>query len=149
KDNSINFSYSRRITRPAFNDLAPFMIFFDPKTFYSGNPALQPAIANSVQVSYVYKNYNFSLSYTHENNTIENFYFKTQSIDTISNIVYLSASNFKLEQYLNASISLPLTITKWCSMQNNISGNWRQVNTTYGSASVRLQIFNYSCNCSQ
>jgi len=148
-NNSINFSYSRRITRPAFNDLAPFMIFFDPKTFYSGNPALQPAIANTIQAGYVYKNYSFSLSYTHENNTIENFYFKTQSIDTISNIVYLSASNFKYEQYLNASISLPFTVTKWWSMQNNITGNWRQVNTTYGSAPVRLQIFNYSFNSTQ
>jgi hypothetical protein len=125
------------------------MIFFDPKTFYSGNPALQPAIANSVQASYVYKNYNFSLSYTHENNTIENFYFKTQSIDTISNIVYLSASNFKYEQYLTSTISFPLSVTKWWSMQNNIIGNWRQVNTTYGSTPARLQIFNYSFNTTQ
>jgi hypothetical protein len=44
----LNFSYSRRITRPTFNDLAPFTVFFDPKTFYSGNPVLQPAIANTV-----------------------------------------------------------------------------------------------------
>jgi hypothetical protein len=149
KDNSINFSYSRRITRPAFNDLAPFTIFFDPKTFYSGNPALQPAIANTVQAGYTYKNYNLTLSYTRENNTIENFYFKTQSIDTITNTVYLSASNFKYEQYLNASISLPFTVTKWWSMQNNINGNWRQVNTTYADEPVQLQIFNYSFNSTQ
>jgi len=76
-NNSVNFSYSRRITRPAFNDLAPFTIFFDPKTFFSGNPALQPATANAIQASYGFKNYNFSLSYTHEVNTIENFYFQT------------------------------------------------------------------------
>src|SRR5665213_637144 len=49
-DNSMNFSYSRRITRPTYNDLAPFTIFFDPKTFFTGNPALQPAIANALQV---------------------------------------------------------------------------------------------------
>src|SRR5665213_2977109 len=84
-DNSMNFSYSRRITRPTFNDLAPFTIFFDPKTFFTGNPALQPAIANAVQASYVYKNYIFSLSYTHENNTIERF--QTDRIDTVTNML--------------------------------------------------------------
>lgn len=33
---SMNLSYSIRITRPTFNDLAPFVIFFDPNTFLSG-----------------------------------------------------------------------------------------------------------------
>ncbi len=72
-NNSLNFSYSRRITRPTFNDLAPFTIFFDPKTFFTGNPALQPAIANSLQASYIHKQFIVSLSYTYEENTIENF----------------------------------------------------------------------------
>ena len=146
-DNSINFSYSRRITRPTFNDLAPFTIFFDPKSFFTGNPALQPAIANTVQASYVFKNYIFSLSYTHEDNTIESF--QTQRIDSFTNIVYSSAENFKYEQYVTASFSLPFTITKWWSMQNNINVDWKQVNTTYHNAPVRLQIFDYNFNSTQ
>jgi hypothetical protein len=147
--NRINFSYSRRITRPAFTDLAPFTIFFDPKTFYSGNPALQPAIANTLQAGYAFKKYNFSLSYTHEDNTIENFYFQTQRLDTVSNILYLSSSNFKYEQYLTASFSLPFIVNRWWSMQNNITGDWRQINTAYDHTPVRLQIFDYSFNSTQ
>ena len=146
-DNSINLSYSRRITRPTFNDLAPFTIFFDPKTFFTGNPALQPAIANLIQASYVYKNFIFSLSYTRENNTIESF--QTQKIDTVNNLLYLSAKNFTLEQYLTASFSLPFTVTKWWSMQNNINGDWRQVNTIFNNAAIRLQIFDYNLNTTQ
>ena len=34
---SIAFSYSRRITRPKFNELAPFVLFVDPNTFFSSN----------------------------------------------------------------------------------------------------------------
>lgn len=146
-DNSINFSYSRRITRPTFNDLAPFTIFFDPKTFFTGNAALQPAIANSVQASYVYKNYIFSLTYTYEKNTIEGF--QTDRIDTVSNILYLSARNFKYEQFVTASFSLPLTITKWWNMQNNINADWHQVNTTYNNKDVQLGIFDYNFNSTQ
>ena len=146
-NNSINVSYSRRITRPTFNDLAPFTIFFDPKTFFTGNPSLQPAIANLVQASYVHKNFIFSLSYTHENNTIEGF--QTQRIDTVNNLLYLSAKNFTYEQYVTASFSLPFTVTKWWSMQNNINVDWRQVNTTYNNAVIQLQIFDYNFNTTQ
>jgi hypothetical protein len=34
---SLNFSYSRRITRPTFNNMAPFVYFIDPNTFFAGN----------------------------------------------------------------------------------------------------------------
>jgi outer membrane receptor protein involved in Fe transport len=147
--NSVSFSYSRRITRPTFNDLAPFTVFFDPKTFFTGNPALQPAIANTLQASYGLKNYIFSLSYTHEANTLGDFQFQTQGIDTISNSLYLSPRNFKYEKYLTANVSLPLIVIKWWSMQNNINGGWRKVNATSGIAPVKFQFFDYSLNSTQ
>ena len=145
--NSVNFSYSRRITRPTFNDLAPFTIFFDPKTFFTGNAALQPAIADAVQVSYIFKNLSFSLSYTHENNSIEGF--QTQRVDTVSNILYITAKNFTYEQYVSTNISLPVKIFSWWNMQNNININWRQVNTIYKNEPVQLQIFDYNFNTTQ
>ena len=148
-ENSINFSYSRRITRPTFNDLAPFTIFFDPKTFYSGNPALQPSIANALQVGYGFKKYHFTLSYTYENSTIDNFYFQTKSVDTINNVVYLSTRNFQYEQYLTATASLPVNVTGWWSMQNNLTGNWVQINTAYEKIPIRLENFNFSVNSTQ
>ncbi len=144
---SINFSYSRRITRPTFNDLAPFTIFFDPKTFFTGNAALQPAIASALQVSYIFKNLSFSLSYTHENNTIEGF--QTQRIDSVSNILYITSKNFTYEQYCAANFSLPVKISKWWNMQNNININWRQVNTIYKNEPVQLQIVDYNFNTTQ
>jgi len=147
--NQVNFSYSRRITRPAFNDLAPFTIYFDPKTYYSGNPALVPAIANAIQISYSIRSYNFTLGYTHEINTIDNFYFQTRTIDTISNIVYLSSRNFKYKQYLTASFSLPFIVNSWWSMQNNLVGNWSQINTAYDNLPVRLENFDYTINTTQ
>ncbi len=147
--NSVNFSYNRRITRPSFTDLAPFAVFFDPKTFFSGNPALQPAIANALRLGYNFKNYTFSISYTQERNTIESFYFQTQKIDTVNNILYLSASNFKSEKFLNISFSLPFNITKWWSAQNNINYDWRRISTTNNNALVQFQISDYNVNSTQ
>jgi len=142
EDKSVNFSYSRRITRPTFNDLAPFTIFFDPKTFFTGNPALQPAIANALQASYVFKNYIFSIGYTYEKNSIEGF--QTVKIDTLNNMLYLSAKNFDYEQFLTGSVSFPVTVNRWWTFQNNFNLNWRQVNTVYEEAPVQLQVVYYN-----
>ncbi len=148
-DNSYSFSYTRRITHPAFTDLAPFSIFFDPKTFFTGNPALQPAIANSVQASYSFKNYIFSLAYTNERNSIANYYFQTQRIDTVNSILYLSASNIRHGQYITANFSLPVTVTKWWSMQNNINYSWRYINTIYNNAHLVFKASDYRLNSTQ
>src|SRR6185369_8245469 len=71
--NSINFSYSRRITRPTFKDMAPFVIFIDPYTFFSGNSGLQPAFSDVYKIDYLLKNFVFSVSYTKEDGSIANF----------------------------------------------------------------------------
>ena len=144
ENSSISLSYNRRINRPAFTDLAPFTIFFDPKTYYSGNPALKPSIANTVQAGYGYRNINITLSYTYETNTIANFYFQAQKIDTITGIVYLSPRNFKNTQYLTSGLSLPVTINDWWTMQNNITLDWRKVNSSFEHEPAILKYFEYS-----
>ena len=147
--NSVSISYSRRITRPAYNDLAPFTIFFDPKTFYSGNPALQPAIANTIQAGYGYKNYAFTLSYTDEVNTLGNFIFQSQGVDTVNNHLYLGPRNFKYGKYIIANGSIPVTISENWSMQNNISAGWRKIDAGYGNTDIRFNYFEYSINSTQ
>ena len=144
--NSINLSYSRRITRPKFNDLAPFTIFLDPKTFITGNPALQPAIANSIQVNYLLKDFIFSLSFTHEENSIENFQNK---IDTLNNKQFISSYNFKYTQFVTASVSLPFTINTWWSMQNNFAINHLKIYNVANGLLFNSLSFNYNLNTTQ
>ena len=49
---SASASYARRVTRPAFSDLAPFVFFVDPTTFFTGNVGLRPSTSHVVQVQY-------------------------------------------------------------------------------------------------
>ncbi|MEI9810878.1 MAG: outer membrane beta-barrel family protein [Bacteroidota bacterium] len=134
-DNSMNLAYSRRINRPTFNDMAPFVIFMDPNTFFSGNSALQPAITDMVKVDYLLKNYVFSLSYSIETGTIARF---QTEVDVSSNKQYMRAQNLDETKLLNASIALPFTITKWWSMQNNLIGSWERVKTFYKNDLVKI-----------
>jgi ferric enterobactin receptor len=50
-------SYSRRIERPGYNDLNPFLNLSDPSNITTGNPLLKPEIGNNIELGYN-KNFN-------------------------------------------------------------------------------------------
>ena len=143
--NSINISYSRRITRPTFKDMAPFVIFMDPYTFFSGNSGLQPAFSNIFKTDYLYKNFVLSVSYTKEDGSIANFQPKLSK----DNKQIYAAENLDNIKTLNISMSLPFTITKWWNMQNNLQGSWNQLNVTYKNGPFQVEQKNFSFNSSQ
>jgi outer membrane receptor protein involved in Fe transport len=136
--NSINFSYSRRIWRPSFADLAPWVIFYDPKTFQTGNPALLPSVTDAVNASYTYKNKILTFSYSYITNPINNQPALDEKINRLINTV----TNGKKFQYFNVNLSLPFTVTKWWSMQNNLSGNWGQSNSFY-KENIKQEYINF------
>ena len=147
KDNkAINFSYSRRITRPGFNDLAPFTVFTDPNTLITGNPALQASIADAVSSAYVYKNYIFSLSYSHEAGSIARFQAR---IDPATNKQVSSPENLTNLKTLALTFSIPLAVTAWWNMQYNLIGRWQQTNSAYLGTGISVEQKNYRISCAQ
>lgn len=135
-DKGFNFSYSRRINRPTFNDMAPFIFFFDPNTFFSGNPALQPSISDNVKADFTFKKFLVSLSYSYDDNSIAGFQSR---IDPKTNKQIIFAENLDYLQTISLVLSLPFDITNWWSMQNNVTGTWQQANATYNNSPLRIQ----------
>jgi len=134
-NNAWNVSYSRRITRPTFNDMAPFVIFMDPYTFFSGNPGLQPAITDAGNASYTYRQKILSVSYSYETNTITNF---SPKVDPVTNIETLAADNQKSNQVWAVSLSIPVTVNKWWSMQYNIEGDNQVLSGSSSGSPLKL-----------
>jgi hypothetical protein len=126
--NSFNLSYSRRITRPTFNDMAPFVIFVDPNTLFSGNPGLQPAISNDFKTDYLFKSFVLSFQYTLEQDPITNF---SPKVDPITNKQTLAAENQDNRKTFNIIVSLPIRVTKWWNMQNNLFATSQELNAIY------------------
>ena len=55
KSNQFGLSFGRRIDRPAYQDLNPFMFFIDKYTYGSGNPFLKPQYSNNIELTHIYK----------------------------------------------------------------------------------------------
>ena len=65
KDQTVGLSVSRRIDRPNYSSLNPFLFLIDVSTYNTGNTALLPQLTWSYEVNYTVKNLNFALSYSH------------------------------------------------------------------------------------
>lgn len=50
--NTLQLSYSRRISRPNFWSLLPFFQYTDTRNYFSGNPNLNPEYSHSVELGY-------------------------------------------------------------------------------------------------
>jgi outer membrane receptor protein involved in Fe transport len=118
KSHEIGFSYSRRIQRPNYSTLNPFLHFLDAYTYYEGNPFLNPEYTNSFEASWSYKKtINASLGYTHTTDAIA---FVTLN-DTARKTLRATYQNLASSSIYNLSINAPLSITKWWTTSNDLT----------------------------
>jgi hypothetical protein len=57
KKNQFGLSFGRRINRPAYQDLNPFMFFIDKYTYGQGNPYLKPQYSNNIEFSHIFNGF--------------------------------------------------------------------------------------------
>lgn len=53
QENAFQVSYSRRVRRPVYNDLSPYVTLSDSRNFFSGNPDLNPEYTNSFELGHI------------------------------------------------------------------------------------------------
>lgn len=138
-----NLSFSKRITRPTFNDLAPFVIFFDPNTFITGNAALQPAISNTFKFDLNYQSYFLSFQYTDEEDSIARF---QESIDSETGRLIFETSNLDYTRTFSIVTGVPIKITNWWRTQNNLSFIHQEISSVYDDEPIILSIDSFSAN---
>jgi hypothetical protein len=139
RKHAINLTYNRRITRPSYDDLAPFFVFYDPNTYVSGNPALFPTLSDAIQGNYIFKDtYIFSLKYTKSQNVIATL---QPHLNPVTNQLYYYPENMARQNTLALTTSLPIAITSWWQSQNTLTGLYQNLTTTYQSQPVNQKAY--------
>ena len=110
--NSFVLNYGRRISRPDYEDLNPFILFLDKYTFEQGNPNLQPQFAHNIEFTHSYKGFlNTTLNYTRTTDIIN----EVLEQNTDRNETYVKKDNIAKQRQLGISVSANGQITKWWS----------------------------------
>ncbi len=134
-------SYSRRIDRPAYQDLNPFEFKLDEYTFQKGNVALRPQYTNSVSLTNIYKyKLTTALTYSHVADVF------TQIVDTLEKTkAFLTKRNLATQNIVSLNVSYPFTYKNY-SFFGNVNTYYSHYVADFGGGNrvVDLDVFAYN-----
>jgi len=130
-------TYSRRIDRPAYQDLNPFEFKLDKYTFQKGNTELRPQYTNSIGLTFMYKfKLTTTLNYSHVNDVF------TQLVDTTEKSkAFISKKNLATQDITSLNISYPFQY-KWYSIFTNVNTYYSHYKANFGTGrTVDVDVF--------
>src|SRR6185312_13592936 len=137
-EQTLKLTYSRRIHRPDYFDLSPFVNAGDPQYVFTGNPALQPEISNKIELGYnkaIKKGGNLYLTLFYRLNTHDvqpySTYYPTYKIgdSTYNNVSVTIPENIGRETNIGTNIFASIPVKKQITLRSNISLFYRDINT--------------------
>ncbi len=114
----LSLTYGRRIERPFFQDLNPFLSPLDKFTFYTGNPSLTPTFSNNYSLNYTINNINISASY---GTTQDGIY---ETLEIINQIYYSRPKNVGFAESATLGLETSIPVGKWLTMTLSTEGGY-------------------------
>src|SRR5690606_9759448 len=109
-NNNFTLSYSRRISRPSYSSLNPFRWIASAYSYQEGNPYLQPAFTDNVELEYVLKdNFITSLYYSYTDDDFE----ELSIIDPETKIQQIIPKNFIVNKTFGLNQTVIIKPLKW------------------------------------
>lgn len=144
KNNQFTLSYGRRITRPNYQDLNPFIYFLDSLSYRKGNPFLLPQFTHNIEFSHSFKGRLITtLNYNNTTDVI------SQIVKPDENIIFLTSDNVAKFRNIGISITAPIPVTKWwtANLFTNIYNN--RYEGTYEGKPLEVEYTSYMVNMTQ
>jgi len=149
---SLKFNYSKRIERPDYGDLNPYINTSDPKNVYTGNPYLKPEIGNRYELAYNHDlgkagSFMLTLFYRENKNDIQPFiiYYPSLEVgDTVyTNVAVTTRENIGIEKNIGSNIFCDLHFNSKFNVRTNFFFFYRhtinQVDKGYNSNSTNYR----------
>jgi len=122
ESHSFTLSYARRINRPGFRDLNPFVVYTNLNFIQQGNPNLRPYFSNNLQLEYLLKSkYSLTVGYQNTNNAI------ATNVTNIGDVIISKDENINDNNNVFMSGYIPVQITKWWEFNTNVTLRYRTI----------------------
>lgn len=154
KYQTLKISYTRRIQRPNYGNLNPFVNASNPQNITTGNPALQPEIGDKLELGYnksLGKGRDIYLALFYRDNTHDiqpyTTYYSAYRVgdSTYDNTYVTVPSNIGHEINIGTNIYASIPVEKKLTFRTNIALFQRYINTGY-STGGDVSGFNYRLN---
>ncbi|AVR45443.1 TonB-dependent receptor [Christiangramia fulva] len=116
----LDYSFTRRITRPNYQTLNPAIFYLDPYSYILGNPDLEPQITNSLKLSQtIAKKYHLSLGY----DFAKNYMAENPTTDPETGETVYTTENLKSFRSYTASVIAPIEFASFWYANNTFVVN--------------------------
>lgn len=136
----IIYNANRRINRPNYRLLNPFVEYIDPLLYEQGNPYLKPEYAHNLEMTHVIKGaYQLSASYSQVRDDIQQVFMQDEATRTTT----LSIDNLDKAENYNLRAMIPVEIASWWNTNNMAQVNHNKYKSLIGEAMLDVAQTSY------
>ena len=121
--NQFMFSAGRRIDRPAFQKLNPFLFIINKYTYQRGNSLIRPQYTWNLEMSHVFKN----MLTTTIGYSITKDYFSQLFLSSDDGMVIYTEGNFSRMRNISAQVSAVVSPLSWWSFNAQATFNHKRI----------------------
>lgn len=122
-NHKLGITYNKRINRPGYGMLNPFMFFLDRYTFFRGNAYLTPEYIHNTELTYTFRNkYIATLGYSRVNDVYDEFLILVPE----TKVTISTNKNLGRQNSYSLNLTLPFDPVKWWNTSNNLSAYYNE-----------------------
>jgi iron complex outermembrane receptor protein len=141
----IQFNVSRKLNRPNYRQMMPFIMFSDKANYMIGNPNLTPEFITLAELNFNQQldkgNFLFSLFYRNTTNPLTPYSYASSSDPTV---LITTTINGKQSNTAGADLTFKYELLKGFEATWNVNAFYTVIDASYNNTSVSNQGFNYT-----
>jgi iron complex outermembrane receptor protein len=142
--NTFVLNGGRRISRPSYQSLNPFIRFIDRYTFSRGNPSLQPAISTNLELTHTWKNLiSTTINYSSVNDIIQ------EIVQQEGEEAFNMPANVASLKQFGISVTANTPLTKWWTSNVTVNVFHDQYRGFVGAAPIDREATSFILNATQ
>ncbi len=148
-NNNITLRFGRRIDRPQFQNLNPFLVTINKYTFEGGNPFIQPQYTWKIEMAHTYKQFlSSTISYSYLKDYFSQiFIIDSNSSNVNKNIIIYTRGNVGTFHNIGATVTLQLPVTKWWNLTSVAVYNHKVIKgVLWAPIKAKIDQLNFSLN---
>jgi hypothetical protein len=143
ESNSLVLNYGRRIERPSYQDMNPFIYFLDSFTYRQGNPYLMPQFTHNIELTHSFKGaLNTTLNYTYTKDIMNDI---LRQIDA-TKVTFQTKENVGKRTNIGLAVSYNAPIAKWYTVSLYGNGFYNRYKGVVNELPLDVSMFSYMFN---
>ena len=148
KSNQLSVSFGRRIDRPDYQNLNPFLFFIDKYTYGSGNPYMKPQYSNNYELSHIYKGFlTTTLFYSVTTDLMTETFDQDKNADGSKGYATIvRQGNIGRRENTGISVNLQVPIGKWLTSMIYMNYNYNRFSGMLYGENLHIEAGNFMMN---